>query len=83
MVLATGLIRRQINHKAVEIDRRERDMGDPVMGIDELNILNATHLAMRRAADQVGAAHARLGPCPEHRMSFGPVKCRVRQDVLS
>jgi len=110
--------------------------------IDELNILNATHLAMRRAADQVGAAHAlvdglpvktlpearsvvkgdakslliaaasilakttrdadclrlerlypgygfakhkgyptaahlaalaRLGPCPEHRMSFGPV----------
>ena len=114
--------------------------------IDELNILNATHLAMRRAADQVGAAHAlvdglpvktlpearsvvkgdakslliaaasilakttrdadclrlerlypgygfakhkgyptpahlealyRLGPCPEHRMSFGPVaSCR-------
>ena len=111
--------------------------------IDELNILNATHLAMRRAADQVGAVHAlvdglpvktlpearsvvkgdakslliaaasilaktsrdadclrlerlypgygfakhkgyptsahlaalaRLGPCPEHRMSFGPVK---------
>ena len=110
--------------------------------IDELNILNATHLAMRRAADQVGAEHilvdglpvktlpgatsvvkgdakslliaaasilakttrdadclrlerlypgygfakhkgyptkahldalARLGPCPEHRMSFGPV----------
>ena len=25
--------------------------------IDELNILNATHLAMRRAADQVGAEH--------------------------
>ena len=111
--------------------------------IDELNILNATHLAMRRAADQVGAAHilvdglpvktlpeavsvvkgdakslfiaaasilaktsrdadcvrlerlypgygfakhkgyptaahldalARLGPCPEHRMGFGPVR---------
>ena len=111
--------------------------------IDELNILNATHLAMRRAADAVGAEHilvdglpvktlpqarsvvkgdakslliaaasilaktsrdadclrlerlypgygfakhkgyptaahlaalARLGPCPEHRMSFGPVK---------
>ena len=111
--------------------------------IDELNILNATHLAMRRAADEVGAEHilvdglpvktlpqarsvvkgdakslliaaasilaktsrdadclrlerlypgygfakhkgyptaahlaalARLGPCPEHRMSFGPVK---------
>ena len=110
--------------------------------IDELNILNATHLAMRRAADAVGAAHvivdglpvktlpgarnvikgdakslfiaaasilaktardadcmrlerlypgygfaqhkgyptkahiealARLGPCPEHRLSFGPV----------
>ena len=110
--------------------------------IDELNILNATHLAMRRAADQVGAEHilvdglpvktlpqavnvvkgdakslliaaasilaktardadclrleslypgygfakhkgyptkdhiealSRLGPCPEHRMSFGPV----------
>ena len=110
---------------------------------DELNILNATHLAMRRAADAVGAEHilvdglpvktlpqarsvvkgdakslliaaasilaktsrdadclrlerlypgygfakhkgyptaahlaalARLGPCPEHRMSFGPVK---------
>ena len=111
--------------------------------IDEINILKATHLAMRRAADQVGAVHAlvdglpvktlpaarsvvkgdakslliaaasilaktardadclrlealypgygfakhkgyptkdhmealsRLGPCPEHRMSFGPVK---------
>ena len=111
--------------------------------IDELNILNATHLAMRRAADEVGAEHvlvdglpvktlphavnvvkgdakslliaaasilaktardadclrlealypgygfakhkgyptkdhldalARLGPCPEHRTSFGPVK---------
>ena len=111
--------------------------------IDDLNILNATHLAMRRAADAVGAEHilvdglpvktlpqarsvvkgdakslliaaasilaktsrdadclrlerlypgygfakhkgyptaahlaalARLGPCPEHRMSFGPVK---------
>ena len=111
--------------------------------INELNILNATHLAMRRAADAVGAEHilvdglpvktlpqarsvvkgdakslliaaasilaktsrdadclrlerlypgygfakhkgyptaahlaalARLGPCPEHRMSFGPVK---------
>jgi ribonuclease HII len=111
--------------------------------IDELNILNATHLAMRRAADAVGAEHilvdglpvktlpqarsvvkgdakslliaaasilaktsrdadclrlerlypgygfakhkgyptaahlaalARLCPCPEHRMSFGPVK---------
>ena len=111
--------------------------------IDELNILNATHLAMRRAADAVGAEHilvdglpvktlpqarsvvkgdakslliaaasilaktsrdadclrlerlypgygfakhkgyptaahlaalARRGPCPEHRMSFGPVK---------
>ena len=111
--------------------------------IDELNILNATHLAMRRAADAVGAEHilvdglpvktlpqarsvvkgdakslliaaasilaktsrdadclrlerlypgygfakhkgyptaahlaalAELGPCPEHRMSFGPVK---------
>lgn len=111
--------------------------------IDELNILNATHLTMRRAADAVGAEHilvdglpvktlpqarsvvkgdakslliaaasilaktsrdadclrlerlypgygfakhkgyptaahlaalARLGPCPEHRMSFGPVK---------
>ena len=111
--------------------------------IDELNILNATHLAMRRAADAVGAEHilvdglpvktlpqarsvvkgdakslliaaasilaktsrdadclrlerlypgygfakhkgyptaahlaalARLGPCPEHRRSFGPVK---------
>ena len=111
--------------------------------IDELNILNATHRAMRRAADAVGAEHilvdglpvktlpqarsvvkgdakslliaaasilaktsrdadclrlerlypgygfakhkgyptaahlaalARLGPCPEHRMSFGPVK---------
>jgi ribonuclease HII len=111
--------------------------------IDELNILNATHLAMCRAADAVGAEHilvdglpvktlpqarsvvkgdakslliaaasilaktsrdadclrlerlypgygfakhkgyptaahlaalARLGPCPEHRMSFGPVK---------
>ena len=110
--------------------------------IDVLNLLNATHLAMRRAADQVGAEHilvdglpvktlphavnvvkgdakslliaaasilaktardadclrlereypgygfaqhkgyptkahmealARLGPCPEHRMSFGPV----------
>ena len=110
--------------------------------IDELNILNATHLAMRRAADAVGAEHilvdglpvktlpqarsvvkgdakslliaaasilaktardadclrlerlypgygfakhkgyptkahvealARLGPCPEHRRSFGPV----------
>jgi len=110
--------------------------------IDELNILNATHLAMKRAADAVGAEHAlvdglpvktlpgarsvvkgdakslliaaasilaktsrdadclrlerlypgygfakhkgyptaahlaalaRLGPCPEHRMSFGPV----------
>ena len=110
--------------------------------IEALNILNATHLAMRRAADQVGAEHilvdglpvktlpqavnvvkgdakslliaaasilaktardadclrlereypgygfaqhkgyptkahlealARLGPCPEHRMSFGPV----------
>ena len=110
--------------------------------IDELNILNATHLAMRRAADQVGVEHilvdglpvktlpqavnvvkgdakslliaaasilaktardadclrlealypgygfakhkgyptkahmealARLGPCPEHRVSFGPV----------
>ena len=110
--------------------------------IDALNILNATHLAMRRAADEVGAAHvlvdglpvktlphavnvvkgdakslliaaasilaktardadclrleslypgygfakhkgyptkahrdalARLGPCPEHRMSFAPV----------
>ena len=111
--------------------------------IDELNILNATHLAMRRAADEVGAEHilvdglpvktlpqarsvvkgdakslliaaasilaktsrdadclrlerlypgygfaqhkgyptpshlaalAKLGPCPEHRLSFGPVK---------
>lgn len=110
--------------------------------IDELNILNATHLAMRRAADEVGAEHvlvdglpvktlpharnvvkgdakslliaaasilakttrdadclrlealypgygfakhkgyptkahidalAKLGPCPEHRRSFGPV----------
>ena len=111
--------------------------------IDELNILNATHLAMRRAADAVGAEHilvdglpvktlpqarnivkgdakslliaaasilaktsrdadclrlerlypgygfakhkgyptaahlaalAEMGPCPEHRRSFGPVK---------
>ena len=114
--------------------------------IDELNILNATHLAMRRAADEVGAEHilvdglpvktlpqarsvvkgdakslliaaasilaktsrdadclrlerlypgygfaqhkgyptpshlaalARLGPCPEHRLSFGPVKSAI------
>ena len=115
--------------------------------IDELNILNATHLAMRRAADEVGAAHilvdglpvktlpqarsvvkgdakslliaaasilaktsrdadclrlerlypgygfaqhkgyptpshiaalAKLGPCPEHRLSFGPVKSAIQ-----
>ena len=115
--------------------------------IDELNILNATHLAMRRAADEVGAEHilvdglpvktlpqarsvvkgdakslliaaasilaktsrdadclrlerlypgygfaqhkgyptpshiaalARLGPCPEHRLSFGPVKSAIQ-----
>ena len=114
--------------------------------IDELNILNATHLAMRRAADEVGAEHilvdglpvktlpqarsvvkgdakslliaaasilaktsrdadclrlerlypgygfaqhkgyptpshlaalAKLGPCPEHRLSFGPVKSAI------
>ena len=114
--------------------------------IDELNILNATHLAMRRAADAVGAEHilvdglpvktvpqarsvvkgdakslliaaasilaktsrdadclrlerlypgygfaqhkgyptpshlaalAKLGPCPEHRLSFGPVKSAI------
>jgi ribonuclease HII len=114
--------------------------------IDELNILNATHPAMRRAADAVGAEHilvdglpvktlpqarsvvkgdakslliaaasilaktsrdadclrlerlypgygfaqhkgyptpshiaalARLGPCPEHRLSFGPVKSAI------
>jgi ribonuclease HII len=32
--------------------------------IDELNILNATHLAMRRAADQVGAAHALVDGLP-------------------
>lgn len=116
--------------------------------IDELNILNATHLAMRRAADAVGAEHvlvdglpvktlpdavsivkgdakslfiaaasilaktardadcirlerlypgygfaqhkgyptkahlealARLGPCPEHRHSFGPVAEAIRR----
>jgi ribonuclease HII len=115
--------------------------------IDELNILNATHLAMRRAADEVGAEHilvdglpvktlpqarsvvkgdakslliaaasilaktsrdadclrlerlypgygfaqhkgyptpshlaalAKLGPCPEHRLSFGPVKSAIQ-----
>ncbi|MBR1921251.1 MAG: ribonuclease HII [Kiritimatiellae bacterium] len=115
--------------------------------IDELNILNATHLAMRRAAEAVGARHIlvdglpvktlpqavsvvkgdakslfiaaasilaktardadclrldslypgygfarhkgyptkdhlaaleRLGPCPEHRMSFAPVKMFAR-----
>ena len=115
--------------------------------IDELNILNATHLAMRRAADAVGAEHilvdglpvktlpqarsvvkgdakslliaaasilaktsrdadclrlerlypgygfaqhkgyptpshiaalAKLGPCPEHRLSFGPVKSAIQ-----
>lgn len=115
--------------------------------IDELNILNATHLAMRRAADEVGAEHilvdglpvktlpqarsvvkgdakslliaaasilaktsrdadclrlerlypgygfaqhkgyptpshiaalAKLGPCPEHRLSFGPVKAAIQ-----
>lgn len=115
--------------------------------IDELNILNATHLAMRRAADKVGAEHilvdglpvktlpqarsvvkgdakslliaaasilaktsrdadclrlerlypgygfaqhkgyptpshiaalAKLGPCPEHRLSFGPVKSAIQ-----
>ena len=114
--------------------------------IDELNILNATHLAMRRAADAVEAEHilvdglpvktlpqarsvvkgdakslfiaaasilaktardadclrlermypgygfaqhkgyptpahlaalAKLGPCPEHRLSFGPVKSAI------
>ena len=119
--------------------------------IDELNILNATHLAMRRAADEVGAEHilvdglpvktlphavnvvkgdakslliaaasilaktardadclrlealypgygfakhkgyptkahmealARLGPCPEHRRSFGPVAEAVEMDSL-
>ena len=119
--------------------------------IDELNILNATHLAMRRAADEVGAEHilvdglpvktlphavnvvkgdakslliaaasilaktardadclrlealypgygfakhkgyptkdhmealSRLGPCPEHRMSFGPVAEVVGRDSL-
>ena len=118
--------------------------------IDELNILNATHLAMRRAADQVGAEHilvdglpvktlpgarsvvkgdakslliaaasilakttrdadclrlerlypgygfakhkgyptkdhlaalSRLGPCPEHRMSFGPVRSALAAPV--
>ncbi len=32
--------------------------------IDELNILNATHLAMKRAADQVGAAHALVDGLP-------------------
>ena len=117
--------------------------------IDELNILNATHLAMRRAADEVGAEHvlvdglpvktlphavnvvkgdakslliaaasilaktardadclrlealypgygfakhkgyptkdhmealSRLGPCPEHRRSFGPVAEAVDKD---
>lgn len=32
--------------------------------IDELNILNATHVAMRRAADQVGAAHALVDGLP-------------------
>ncbi len=119
--------------------------------IDELNILNATHLAMRRAADEVGAEHvlvdglpvktlphavnvvkgdakslliaaasilaktardadclrlealypgygfakhkgyptkdhmealSRLGPCPEHRRSFGPVAEVVGRDSL-
>ena len=119
--------------------------------IDELNILNATHLAMRRAADEVGAEHilvdglpvktlphavnvvkgdakslliaaasilaktardadclrlealypgygfakhkgyptkdhmealSRLGPCPEHRMSFGPVAEVIGRDSL-
>ena len=119
--------------------------------IDELNILNATHLAMRRAADEVGAEHilvdglpvktlphavnvvkgdakslliaaasilaktardadclrlealypgygfakhkgyptkdhlealSRLGPCPEHRRSFGPVAEAVEMDSL-
>ena len=119
--------------------------------IDELNILNATHLAMRRAADEVGAEHilvdglpvktlphavnvvkgdakslliaaasilaktardadclrlealypgygfakhkgyptkdhmealSRLGPCPEHRRSFGPVAETVEMDSL-
>ncbi len=32
--------------------------------IDELNILNATHLAMKRAADQVGAVHALVDGLP-------------------
>ena len=32
--------------------------------IDELNILNATHLAMRRAADAVGAAHVIVDGLP-------------------
>ena len=32
--------------------------------IDELNILNATHLAMRRAADQVGAEHILVDGLP-------------------
>ena len=119
--------------------------------IDELNILNATHLAMRRAADEVGAEHilvdglpvktlphavnvvkgdakslliaaasilaktardadclrlealypgygfakhkgyptkdhmealSRLGPCPEHRRSFGPVAEVIGRDSL-
>ena len=120
--------------------------------IDALNILNATHLAMRRVADQVGAEHilvdglpvktlpaarsvvkgdakslliaaasilakttrdadclrlehlypgygfakhkgyptkahldalVRLGPCPEHRMSFGPVAEVVKSRAQS
>ena len=32
--------------------------------IDELNILNATHLAMRRAADEVGAEHVLVDGLP-------------------
>ena len=32
--------------------------------IDELNILNATHLAMRRAADEVGAEHILVDGLP-------------------
>ena len=36
--------------------------------IDRLNILRATHLAMRRAADDVASQVSRLSPCPSPRI---------------
>ena len=47
--------------------------------IDELNILNATHLAMRRAADEVGAEHVLVDGLPVKTLPHGRFSRRRRE----